>query len=74
MIKTYRAFKFLFTGPIILAFLLVLNLVFSPGNWWVKWPALGIGIAWIVSLVRVLKAAVLLGGLAALIAVLRKRP
>jgi hypothetical protein len=43
------------------------------GDWWVRWVALGIGIAWIVSLFRVLKAAVVMGGLAALIAYLNQR-
>jgi hypothetical protein len=33
----------------------------------------GIGIAWVVSLLRVLRAAVLVGGIAALIAYLRRR-
>jgi hypothetical protein len=45
----------------------------SPGHWWIQWPALGIGIAWFVCLLRVLKAVVIMGGLAALIAALRKR-
>jgi hypothetical protein len=41
--------KFLFTGPLILAFLFVINLMTSPGHWWVQWAALGIGIAWALS-------------------------
>jgi hypothetical protein len=45
----------------------------SPGLWWVQWAALGIGIAWMVSLLRVLRAAVLVGGVAVLIAYLRRR-
>jgi hypothetical protein len=45
----------------------------SPNHWWVKWAALGIGIAWIISLVRVIGAIVMLGGLAALIALMRKK-
>jgi hypothetical protein len=40
----------------------------SPGHWWVQWAALGIGIAWVISLFRVLRAMVLLGGLAGLAA------
>jgi hypothetical protein len=39
----------------------------------VQWAALGIGIAWVISFLRVLRAAILLGGLAALIAYFRKR-
>lgn len=73
LLKTVRAVRFLFVGPCVLALLLVINAMTSPGHWWVKWPALGLGIAWFISLIRVLKAMVVLGGVAALIAYLRKR-
>ena len=73
MLKTMRAVKFLFSGPLILVLLVVINAMTSPGNWWVKWPALGIGIAWIISLLRVIRAMILVGGVTALIAFLRKR-
>ena len=73
MTKTLHAFTFLFTGPLILLMLLVINLMTSPGHWWVQWPALGIGIAWFISLFRVLRAVVLAGGLAALGFYLAKR-
>jgi hypothetical protein len=73
MWRTWRAVKFLFTGPVILLFLVIVNLMTSPGQWWVQWAALGIGIAWILSLLRVIRAMILLGGLAALVAYLRKR-
>ena len=63
--KTLRAVKFLFVGPIILAFLFILNWMTSPGDWWVQWPALGIGIAWFISLFRVIVAIVAVGGIAA---------
>jgi hypothetical protein len=46
--------------------LFVINLLTSPAEWWVQWAALGIGIAWVISLVRVVPALVLAGGLAAL--------
>ena len=36
MIKTLRAVKFLFVGPLILALLVVINVVTSPGHWWVQ--------------------------------------
>ena len=72
MIKTIRSIKFLFTGPLILVFLVILNIMTSPGHWWVQWPALGIGLAWVISLLRVMRAAVIVGGLAALIAYLRR--
>jgi hypothetical protein len=68
MFKTLRALRFLFVGPFVLVLLVVINLMTSPGHWWVKWPALGIGIAWVISLLRVIRALVVLGGLAALIA------
>lgn len=73
MFKTLRAVKFLFVGPLVLGLLAVINLMTSPGHWWIQWPALGIGIAWVICLLRVLRAVVLLGGLAALAAFLRKR-
>lgn len=68
-----KSLKFLFTGPLILAMLFVINLMTSPGHWWVQWPALGIGIAWMISLFRVLRAVVLAGGLAALGVYLARR-
>ncbi len=75
MNKTLHAVKFLFLGPLILALLFVINLITSPGHWWVQWAALGIGIAWVISLIRVLFAVLVLGGLAALAGLLwRKQP
>lgn len=71
--RTLRAVKFLFMGPLILAFLFVINLMTSPGDWWIQWPALGIGIAWVLSLFRVIRAVVLAGGVAALAAILASR-
>ena len=71
--KSLRALKFLFIGPAILVLLVVINWMTSPGQWWVQWPALGIGIAWVVSLFRVIRAIVVVGGVAAFIAYLTKR-
>jgi len=73
MIATYKAVKFLFMGPLILAFLVLINWMTSPGNWWVQWAALGIGIAWFSSLFKVLRAVVLAGSLAAFAAYLSQR-
>lgn len=73
MVETLRAVKFLFTAPLILLFLMVINLMTSPGHWWVQWAALGLGIAWFFSLLKVIRALVLAGGLAALVTYLRKR-
>lgn len=64
--KTAKAFKFLFMGPMILLMLTVINWMTSPGVWWVQWPALGIGIAWFLSLGRVIRAVLLAGGAAAI--------
>lgn len=72
MRKTLGAIKFLFIGPLILGFLVLVNLMTSPGEWWVQWAALGIGIAWMICLFRVLAALVVAGGLAALFTALRK--
>lgn len=66
MIKTFRAVRFLFVAPLILAMLFAINLMTSPGHWWVQWPALGLGIAWFISLFRVVRAIIVAGGLAAL--------
>lgn len=71
--KTLKAVKFLVTGPLILLMLFVINLMTSPGHWWVQWPALGIGIAWVISLFRVIRALVVAGGLAALGAILLRQ-
>ena len=68
-----RSLNFLFTGPLILMFLFVINLVTSPGHWWIQWPALCIGIIWIISLVRVLRLLIIVGGLAGLAAFLSRR-
>ncbi len=64
--KTFRAIKFLITGPMILGMLFFINLVTSPGHWWVQWAAFGIGIAWVISLMRVIRSVIVVGGLAAL--------
>ena len=71
--KTLKALKFLFVGPMILALLVVINWMTSPGDWWVQWAALGIGIAWVISLMRVLSAVVVAGGAAGLASLLNRR-
>ena len=73
MVHTLRAAKFLVKAPLILAMLFVINLMTSPGHWWVQWAALGLGIAWVISLIRVARAVILAGGLAALAAILMRR-
>ena len=73
MVNTLRSAKFLVKAPFILAFLVVINLMTSPGHWWVQWPALGLGIAWVFSFLRVARAVVLAGGLAAVAAILMRR-
>jgi hypothetical protein len=66
MVATLKAVKFLFTAPLILLMLFVINLMTSPGHWWVQWAALGLGIAWFCSLLKVIRAVIVAGGLAAL--------
>ncbi len=68
-----HSLAFLVKAPMILLFLVVINLMTSPGHWWVQWPALGIAIAWTFSLLRVIRALVLAGGLAAVFALLSRR-
>lgn len=69
----YRSAKFLVKAPFILAFLFVVNLLTSPGHWWVQWPALGLGIAWVLALFRVIRTVAVAGGLAAIAALLLRR-
>jgi hypothetical protein len=66
VLKTARSVSFLIKAPFILAMLFVINLLTSPGQWWVQWAALGIGIAWFAALFRVIRAVILAGGLAAI--------
>ena len=72
--RTLRSIKFLFTAPFILILLVVINWMTSPGHWWVQWAALGLGIAWVIALFRVMRAIVLVGGLTALGVWLANRP
>ena len=71
--RTLRDIKYLVTAPFILAILVVINLMTSPGHWWVQWAALGMGIAWVFSLLRVIRAVIIAGGLAAFGAYLMNR-
>jgi hypothetical protein len=70
---TLRAVKFLFLAPLLVVMLVVINLMTWSGEWWVQWAALGLGIAWVISLFKVLRAIALAGGLAALGAYLLNR-
>jgi hypothetical protein len=70
---TLRAVKFLFLAPLLVVMLVVINLMTWSGEWWVQWAALGLGIAWVISLFKVLRAVALAGGLAALGAYLLNR-
>ena len=71
--KTLKARQFLVMGPGVQVFLFFVNLFTSPGAWWVQWAALGIGIAWFISLLRVIRAVIIAGGLAAFGAYLLNR-
>ena len=73
MFRTLRSIQFLFTAPFILILLVVINWMTTPGHWWVQWAALGIGIAWDIALFRVMRAIILVGGLAALGVCLNQR-
>lgn len=69
-----ESIKFLFTGPLILIMLGVVDwMTPPPGLHWFYWAALGIGIGWFFSLLRVVWAVVVFGGLAALFAYLQSR-
>ena len=60
-----RRVKFLVMAPFIVLMLLVINVLTSPGEWWVQWAAFGIGIAWVINFFKLIRDIALLGGLAA---------
>ena len=68
----WDSLTFLVIGPVIVLFLVAVN-VMAGGEWWVQWPALGIGLAWFFCLLRVIRAALVVGGLAGLFALLNRR-
>jgi hypothetical protein len=69
----FGSLRFLFTAPFILVFLVIVNLMTSPGRWWVQWAALGIGIARFINWFRLMRTLLLAGGLAGLAAYLARR-
>lgn len=71
--RLLNSLGFLIKAPIIVLVLFVINVLTWSGTWWVVWPALGIGIAWLFALLRVLRAIVVLGGLAGLVAYFNRR-
>lgn len=73
MFGPLRRVKFLITAPFIVLMLFVINVMTSPGEWWVQWAALGIGIAWVINLFKLMRDIVMLGGLAAFGAYLMNR-
>jgi hypothetical protein len=73
VVRTLKAVKFLVMAPFIVALLFVINIMTWNGQWWVQWAVLGIGIAWVINLFRVIRAIVLAGGLAAVSAYLFSR-
>ena len=64
--RTFRAIRFLITGPMILAMLFVIQLMTPGDHLWFRWAVFGIGLAWMLSLFRVIRSVVVVGGLAAL--------
>ena len=65
MFGPLRRVKFLIMAPFIVVMLFVINVMTSPGHWWVQWAVFGIGIAWVINLFKLVRDIVLLGGLAA---------
>src|SRR6185436_4017732 len=66
-VRLLNSLGFVIKAPIIVLVLFVINVLTFSGEWWVRWPALFIGIAWVLAVIRVLRAIVLLGGLAGLV-------
>ena len=60
------------TGPIILAFLFFVDMMTPGGAWW-HWAALGIGFAWVMTLLRAMRMLLMVGGLAGLAALIARR-
>ena len=61
-VRSIRAFqKRATTFGVIVAFLFVINLLTSPGDWWVVWPALGLAFVAAMSAVKVYGAEPFLG-------------
>ena len=73
MFGPLRRVKFLIAAPFIVLMLFVINVMTSPGEWWVQWAALGIGIAWVINFFKLIRDIVVLGGLAAFGAYLLNR-
>jgi hypothetical protein len=67
-----NSLSFLITGPLILAFLFFVDLM-TPGPSWWQWAALGIGFAWVLTLMRAMRMLFLVGGLAGLAAMMGRR-
>jgi hypothetical protein len=67
-----NSLSFLITGPLILAFLFLVNQMTGGEAWW-RWAALGIGFAWVLTLMRAMRLLFLVGGLAGLAAILAGR-
>jgi len=64
LIGPLRRVKFLIMAPFILGLCFVINLMTWSGEWWVQWVALGLGIAWVINLFKLIRDVILLGGLA----------
>ena len=67
-----NSISFLFTGPVILAFLFMVDWM-TPGPPWWHWAALGIGFAWVMTLFRAMRLLLMVGGLAGLAALIGSR-
>ena len=67
-----NSLSFLVTGPVILAFLFVVNWMTGGPSWW-QWAALGIGFAWVLTLLRAIRLLFVVGGLAGLAALIANR-
>ena len=73
MFRTLRAIRFLFTGPIVLLIVFIVSRMTPAGDTWFYWAALGLCIAWVFSLRRVIQAVIVVGWIAALVAYLKNR-
>ena len=70
--RSNNSLSFLVTGPIILTFLFMVDWM-TPGPPWWHWAALGIGFAWVMTLLRAMRMLLMVGGLAGLAALIARR-
>jgi hypothetical protein len=68
-----RTLNFVIKAPFFVLILFAVNAVSGSGHWWATKPALIIGVFWLLAVMRVIRTAVILGGVAGLVALWNRR-